>query len=492
MNNKIVLIGNKKGEENGAVDIEYTAMSGDRTVRIPASIIGRMENVGDGRIAMVINFDDSENGQLARHLIGSGAHSPMHSEVDDMMIVEAMEHGEPLPNVSDDKPDWPSADSPSVQIVGHVADPINIDEEGPFDEAFLSGGRENQVCDWDFDPVLKPAFVLHDTDDNGQVGATIARVNNGAGQPAAFHIFNPDFISEKRPMGAHLNTVSERFYPKPYRDGFSQIMKLAAENGWPAKPIATHEGGRASLYCDVTSSIDWSQVDNGGKMRSGDYRVGFTVSDSLDGSSAFKVQAVAMRVICSNGMVLGGKANLISMKHTVHLKDYDFEALAEKINAVILTAMEEIVTVDGLKDIGVARDTFEKLMTLCERKGLITKPKVTRDDAGQVTGITGAHMWRLMGQGWTQPSEPWVAVNNQERGSLFHVYNILTGAVTHKPEYRDTDGTHLKGRVLSMDAVTDRLGTIHTMLTDLAAKADEDGDITGALETVPMFSEIIY
>ena len=71
MNNKIVLIGNKKGEENGAVDIEYTAMSGDRTVRIPASIIGRMENVGDGRIAMVVNFDDSENGQLARHLIGS-------------------------------------------------------------------------------------------------------------------------------------------------------------------------------------------------------------------------------------------------------------------------------------------------------------------------------------------------------------------------------------------------------------------------------------
>ena len=77
-------------------------------------------------------------------------------------------------------------------------------------------------------------------------------------------------------------------------------------------------------------------------------------------------------------------------------------------------------------------------------------------------------------------------------GSLFHVYNILTGAVTHKPEYRDTDGTYLKGRVLSMDAVTDRLGTIHNMLTDLAAKADEDGDITGALETVPMFSEIIY
>jgi len=499
---KTIIIGTQKGSSDTGIDVEYQAMSGLRTIRIPNSLISRRESLGDGRLTLAVNFDETEAGRMAEAHIGSGPHAPLHVDQESMMIVEAMEHGEPLPDVSDDVPVWDitTDKAPSVQIVGQVGTPVNT-EAGPFDAALLSGGRENKVANWDFDPVLKPAFVLQDNDDNGSMGATISRVNKGDGEPAAFHIFNPDYKDENRPMGAHLNTVTDRFYAKPYREGFEQIMELATENGWNARPIAFNEGGRATLYCDVTDSINWDEALTSsvgqrwqelGLFKPGDYRVGFSVNDSLDGSSAFKVQAVAMRLQCTNGMVLGNKSTLISMKHTDKLKTYDFSALADKINKVILAAQEELMLVESMKGIEVERDSFEKLMTLCEKNGLITKPKVTRDDAGQVTALGGAHMWRLMGQGWTNPSEPWVAVSNEDRGSLYHVYNILTGAVTHKPEYQDASGAKLKGRVLTVDAVTDRLSTIHNVFGKLARNVDSEDSIKGQLDSLPMFSEIIY
>ena len=157
------------------------------------------------------------------------------------------------------------------------------------------------------------------------------------------------------------------------------------------------------------------------------------------------------------------------------------------IMEVIETAAQEILVTESMKDITVDRNTFEKLMTICERKGLISKPKVKHDDNGNVSALTGGHMWRLMGQGWTNPSEPWVAINNEDRGSLFHVYNILTGAVTHKPAW--TDGkTVLNGSALNFNTFTDRLQTVHKVLGDIARKANSGKDIEEQLEHVPVFS----
>ena len=191
-----------------------------------------------------------------------------------------------------------------------------------------------------------------------------------------------------------------------------------------------------------------------------------------------------MRMACSNGMVVGKEATLVSLKHTTNtLKGYDFGKLAAKIDAVIEVAKREIVAVEGLRSVDVTRNTFEKLMTICESKGLITKPTVTRNEQGDITGLTRGYMWRVLGAGWTKPAEDWVAVEPEDAGTLYHVYNILTGAVTHKPEW--TDGKQvLKGKVLQMDAVSDRLSKIHTVITDVAS-----GKID--LEIVTPFSELI-
>ena len=214
--------------------------------------------------------------------------------------------------------------------------------------------------------------------------------------------------------------------------------------------------------------------------------------NSLDGSSAFKVQAVGERLVCTNGQVMGDRATLVNLKHTNGvLGQYDFEGLADKINEVMEMAAKEIIVAETMKDVEVNRNTFEKLMTICERAGLITKPTLKRNDAGEVTSITRGHMWRLMGQGWTQPSEPWVAVNNEDRGSLYHVYNVLTGAITHKPTWTDGKAV-LTGSTLNFNTFTDRLQKVHKILGDITTKSVDGVSIEDQLEKVPLFSEVLH
>ena len=143
----------------------------------------------------------------------------------------------------------------------------------------------------------KPALVIMDEEGrDGMVLDTVARVNLADGEPAAYHIFNPDYKDEKRPAGAYLVAFTKQYYPMPYREGFGLMLELAAQNGWDCKPIAYKEGKRADLYCDVTSSIDWDNVtENQNGFKNTGYRIGFVVKNSLDGSSSFKrYRAVAM------------------------------------------------------------------------------------------------------------------------------------------------------------------------------------------------------
>tara|TARA_Y100001963_G_scaffold159178_1_gene261726 strand:- start:2073 stop:3590 length:1518 start_codon:yes stop_codon:yes gene_type:complete len=501
--NDIVLIGKVTGSTPNLVQLEYPSISGIHSVRLPRTMLARFERIANERVAVLIRTDDSERGQqLDNELVNS--HAPLHITEEQMAIVMAMENDEMIPEEFDEETDdevpmWSSASS--APIVEAVYDGLGVQvdvPEGPFNGMLYAGGRKTKVsADWDFDPVRKPAFVMHE---EGHQGTTVARVNNEAGEPSAFHIFNPLYQSQKRPAGAYLGTFSASYYPMAYRKGFNAPLAMAAEKGWPAQVIAWDEGKRAACFVDVTSSVDWDSACSAlgerwqkrGFANNGDYRVGIAIYNSLDGSSAFKVQAVAERLACTNGMVMGDRATLINLKHTKGvLGNFDFEELGEKIMDVIETAAKEIIVAESMKDIQINRDTFEKLMTICERKGLITKPTVKRDDAGEVVALTRGHMWRLMGQGWTHPTESWVAVGGEDRGSLYHVYNILTGAITHKPTW--TDGkTVLTGSTLNVSSFTDRLQTVHKVLGDITTKSVNGKSIEDQLEKVPLFSEILH
>ena len=491
----IVIIGKVTGSTPNFVQLEYPSTAGVHSIRLPRVMVSRFERISNDRIAVQVRPDDSEKGlALSDEIVNQ--HAPLHITAEQMTIVSAFENSEPIPDteyeaVDDEVPMWTAQAAPSISVNGQTV----TEEVGPFSDMLYAGGRNKKVsADWDFEPVRKSAFVMHGDEDNETMGATIARVNNEKGEPTAFHIFNPLYADDKRPAGAYLGTFSASYYPLSYRKGFGAPMEMAAERGWPAQVLAWNEGKQAACFIDVTSNVDWDKADAGlgwnkkGFANEGDYRVGIAIYNSLDGSSAYKIQAVAQKLACSNGQVMGDRATVVSLKHTNGiLGQFDFESLAETIMEVIETAAQEILVTESMKDITVDRNTFEKLMTICERKGLISKPKVKHDDNGNVSALTGGHMWRLMGQGWTNPSEPWVAINNEDRGSLFHVYNILTGAVTHKPAW--TDGkTVLNGSALNFNTFTDRLQTVHKVLGDIARKANSGKDIEEQLEHVPVFS----
>ena len=496
--NDIVLIGKVTGSTPNLIEMEYPSTMGINSVRLPRTMVNRFERISNGRVAVYVRTDESEKGrQLDDELVNK--HAPLHVTGEHMSIVMAFENNEPIEvaeEFDDETPIWsaPSEVAPTITVDGVVQ------ASGPFDEMLFAGGRkEKATMDWDFDPVRKPAFVLVEDEDNG-MGATIAKVTNADGKPSAYHIFNPNYASDARPMGAHLGTFSASYYPMPYRVGYGPVLDMAAEKGWPTQVMAWNEGKQSALFIDVSSNVDWEKASGRlgtswqarGFANNGDYRVGIAIYNSLDGSSAYKVQAIAERLVCTNGMVMGDRANLISLRHTNGvLGNFDFSKLADKIHEVIETAAEEIIVAETMRDFTVNRDTFEKLMTICERKGLITKPQIKRDDTGNVVGVNRGHMWRLMGQGWTNPSEPWVAVNNQDKGSLLHVYNILTGAITHKPTWTDGKDT-LTGSTLNFSTLTDRLQTVHKVLGDMTRKAVNGKSIDEQLEKVPMFSEILY
>lgn len=503
MQNENVLIGKVTQSTANMLELDYPSTAGISSVRLPRTMVARFERITGNRVAILVRTDDSMRGEgIDAHL---AQYPPLHVTDEHISIVSAFEYGEELSlhstdNVDDETPLWSTpnqASAPTVTVVAEDGEQQVVMPDGPFDEMLFSGGRRKKdSINWDFDPVRKPAFVMHE---EGHAGSTVARVNNASGEPSAYHIFNPLYADEKRPAGAYLGTFSAGYYPMPYRKGFGPVLDMAAERGWPAQVLAWNEGGKAACFVDVTSSVDYEKAAKslgfGSRslgMKSGDYRIGFAIYNSLDGSSSYKVQAVAMRCLCSNGMMLGDAATVVSLKHTTGtLGNFDFEKLAERIMSVLEVAAKEILVAEHMKDIEVSRDTFERLMTICERKGLITKPTIKRDDHGDVVGISRGHMWRVLGQGWTNSAEPWVRVEEQDRASLYHVYNILTGAITHKPEWTDGKQT-LKGSTLNFSTLTDRLQTVHKVLGGMARKEANGRSIEDQLANVPMFSEILY
>ncbi len=503
---EVVLIGKITQSTPNMVEIEYPTVTGVNTLRLTRTMIARFERIEGGRVALLVRPDGGT--VRGKHITGlvQDQWAPLHVTQEQINIVTAMENHEEIPATdkakeSDEVPVWSlPQEAPTITLVDEDSGAETVvTPDGPFDDMLFSGGRQKkETINWDFEPVRKPAFVMHE---EGEQGATVARVNNETGEPIAYHIFNPLYQSNKRPAGAYLGTFSPTYYPMPYRKGYGPILDMAAEKGWPAQVLAWNEGKASAMFIDATSNVDWEKATSHlgdkwtrkGFRNQGDYRIGFAIYNSLDGSSAFKVQAMAMRLQCSNGQVLGDSTTIVNLKHTTNaLGNYDFDGLAEKIGQVLEVAAQEIVVAESMKDIQINRDTLEKLMTICQRKKLITKPVVKRDDVGNVTGLDRGYMWRLMRQGWTNPSEPWVAVSAKDQGTLYQVYNILTGALTHKPEWKDGKGSHLKGSTLNYKTMTDRLQTVHKVLGDITKRSINGQSIDEQLENIPMFSQILY
>ena len=122
-------------------------------------------------------------------------------------------------------------------------------------------------------------------------------------------------------------------------------------------------------------------------------------------------------------------------------------------------------------------------------------------------------MWRLAMDGWTKPQNEWVNVSNDQSNTLYHAYNVLNGAITHRPEWTDGKST-LKGNSIGFETLNRRLSNVHDVMTgvlhqtvsdyradagvdrigvndlsDMKAYVNEEG--LSKLNDIPMASEVL-
>ena len=541
MIDEIIVIGKIiERNDDGQVQVAYPSTTGIRETAIPANAVARLENLSNGRVALLVQ----DTSDYSPAITFAGAAAPYHVTDEHIRVVNALEQGEELNDADvDDGPSvlntrsWDSTfagedidnvQAPTVILLGEEGQAPTSPDEDVWGQGLFAGGRRAKTCDWRFKPVRRPAHVfMGDPKDSGALGPTISAVNNDKGEPSVYHFFNPNYSDSVRPMGAYLGTFGPNYYHEGYEEGFDPVLKKSQENSWKADVTAYGEGKKARLDCDVSQAGHTKQATADRMRRIGSafseevtqpildnlknlYRYGFTIHNSLDGSSAYKIQATAMRAECANMQILDvAKKSIISLRHTNGvMENYDWDDIANKIDATIVAAQQELVNVELLKNVNCSEDLLERIMTLAEKKGLITKPQVVRNDAGDVTALNRGYMWKLLGHGWTHPSESWVRVKEEDKGTLFHVYNVLTGAITHKPAHNDGNQKVLKGSTLDFNTMDKRLNETHKLLMEIGAKAISGyGDNIGSdnlnnlksytedkeiLQEVPLFSEVLY
>jgi len=476
MTDKTIVIGKIDDASGSRILIQYEAQSGTRHEWVSRSSIIKQTPLSDGRTAFVLRSVDGFKGAAA----------PMINDGADIAVVDALENGEDIPDVAfdDARPSFQVEDAPTIIVEGDDGRDIVTDVWGG---ALLSGGRFETICDWDFEPVMLPAYVPVQEEKSETMAPRMQRVNKENGETAVYLGFNPNFRSAREPAGALLGTYSDRYYALSYPKVFRPILQKAAENGWQASVLAFKRGRQARLDCDVMGAIhhrgtgygtglsnDWSTVaepDSGWlapetvaglqeqvhKM----WRYGFSIHNSLDGRGSFRVQAVARRLACTNAGVIGGQQNILSLKHSEgNLGDIDWDEFATTIDDVIVGAQRGLGHVEALKNVRLEDQAFQRLLTLSERAGLISWPRPNKDGE-----LIGNHMWELFGHGWANPSEPWVRAG-EDQGTLFHAYQVMTGAITHRPEWKSKNRI-LKGSTLQLNTVDDRLRKVDSLFTKL-------------------------
>jgi len=493
-NDRMVIIGRVEETTDKQTKVRYEAQSGSRVISLPRNAIGQQVKTHDGQIAFLVTKTKVKHGYWKPSDKFSGVKAPLINESEHVELVDAIEQGAAKSNLQflvkeqkgEGAPDLFGGSTDTDDYDDSVplfADGMEVGDD-PWDGGLVAGGRDALIAeDWRFEPSMMPCFVaLTGTD---TIAPTFAPCNDQKGNSAAWAVFNPTYASDERPAGALLGTVGKDYYPLAYPVVYDPILAIAAENGWKAKVYAYKEGAKSRLDCDVSQAtqslneareklaegghpwLSTALMSDSAKSLDGLYRYGFSIGNSLDGTTALKIQIVAQRVYCTNLTVMGGVQTIAALRHKKGaMKGRDWDKFATQINNVIVEAQRNLVDMEFLQHIPVDTQLFERMITLCERNGLITWPKMTPQEQG-ADKVTGGYMWRLAMDGWTNPRNDWVNVSNDQTHSLYHVYNILNGAITHKPEW--TDGSSkLTGRVIGLDTFDRRLRTVHNTVTGVA------------------------
>jgi len=360
--------------------------------------------------------------------------------------------------------------------------PVWIDDEPAWDGALLAGGRVKKTAPWNFTPSFLPNHVNID-------GQSI-RVNKKDGSANSWSIFNPLLADEKRPAGALLGSVSDRYFTLGHPTWVNPIVKYGEMSGIQTSVTSWNEGAKCRVDLDVTqasqlrkqaaermrekgmSFLDTDSLSEASQNLEGLYKFGFVINNSLDGRGSFGSYGTAMRVYCQNLAVAGGIKSALKMRHTKGvMADIDWDEFG--LNLVNATAElnEWLVNTELMSWIPIDIQMMDRILFAMEEHGLMTPPRVVKNkETGLITQVNRSHMDLAITQGWKQPTLSYVSVQGEQKNTLYHLLQCVTGAITHKPTVHD-DKRELKGSILGFDTMDNRLKKVNQLFTNYATTA---------------------
>lgn len=367
--------------------------------------------------------------------------------------------------------------------------------------AFLTkGGRTKTICDWDFKPYVLPAVVNVDQhpEDSGVESGLYTVTDAYNGDNNLFIIMNPKVRTEKQPVGAILGAVSKRYACASYPEVFAPLAMHCNENGWDFKITAYDHGKKARMDINVVdNSFEYGVQNNTQGLEVGAlYRYGVAIHNSLDGSGSFKINGVAERLVCTNGMVATKTKSLMTLRHTKNgIGKIDFPKLSNAIASMIKDVEMELELVEGMTSFPLDNDLFGKLLVAARERKILSLPQATpminkQTESVVDYSITRGYGFRAALMGWSRPEADFVKVEGDAIGTAYHAYNVLTGVLTHKPTWSGANtlsgkgNAVLTGSTLAIGALDTRLQAVHKLMSDVVSGVVDLEDYVTPMEAM--------
>ena len=509
-------------------EITYEAVQGKVTRKVPREAV-EVINMPDGRILCIVSKLTTTGGVFRpefvfrEELLPLPTTDPMGIEVSDMveqggstLNIRAYLNGfketdESLEVIDESEEALHASLFQSEEIQVEQDEQVSVVQDGDkyielpewmdgeevaWDGALIAGGRVSKTAPWDFTPTFLPNHVVVD-------GKAI-RVNKKDGAAGSWTVLNPELASEKRPAGALLGSVSDRYYTLGHPVWVKPMLKYSEMSGIKSSVTSWNEGAKCRVDLDVTQAtqlrksatqrlkerghgkfLDTDSLSEAAQSLDGLYKFGFVINNSLDGRGSFGAYGAALRTYCQNLAVAGGIETAIKMRHTRGvMQDVDWDEFG--LNLVNATAEmnEWLVNTELMSWIPVDLQLMDKLLSVMEKENLMTAPRLVKNkDTGLITQVNRSHMDLAVTQGWKEPTLSYVAVKGEQQNTLYHVLQCVTGAMTHKPTVHD-DKRELKGSTLGIDTLDNRLKKVSSLFGNIAAGALDHAitEINGSVE----------
>jgi len=491
MEDEVVLIAKtvKEEEQNYVVQLTYLTTQGEMAeVVVPLASVSFSIPISPPlkrkggvyhtlcRLVKIAGFE-TPGGLFRPSLVFKGIREPCRAEYTDveMEIVEMAEQGVARENIVKYLKEGETITTGDNNVaIGQQAG------EDVWDGALLKGGRGSKVAPWNFIPEFLPNFVFD------EAAEKFLRVNKPNGKAASWSIFNPALKSEKRPAGALLGSVSDRYHVLPHPQWVEPMLRYAEMSSIKSSVIAWNDGGRCRVDLDVTQAAQTRQAataqlkekghsflsldafSEAAQSLDGLYKFGFTINNSLDGRGSFSVHGGALRTYCSNLAVAGGIKTALSLRHTKGvMADVDWDVLGLDLVNATAELNEWLVNTELLSWVPMDIQLMDKLMYVMSENNIgLSPPRVTKDkETQEVKNINRSHMDLALANGWKDPNLYYVK-SSDAKNTAYHALQCFTGVITHKPTVFDSK-RKLDGTALGMDTLDARLKRVNDVFTDL-------------------------